>query len=129
MKLLEFFESYLLEHTRGLRIAVLLALLIFVLMLALTAWSAEPPAVKEDHAPMSDAAVLGQRVPPLASFGVTQCGEVVAIWVVLQDKSVVRTDAMHHPDTPEEYNAFLAWLKTAQSDIYEIPCPTKHAAQ
>lgn len=69
------------------------------------------------------AAVMGRSVPPLASFGVMQCGEVVAIWVVLQDKSVVRTDAMHHPDTPEEYNAFLTWLTTAQEDIYTIPCP------
>jgi hypothetical protein len=121
-------DSYLLEHTRGLRIVLLLALLGLALSLG-RVWGAEPgPVVKEIHPPMTDAAALGQRVPPLASFGVMQCGEVVAIWVILQDKSVLRTDAMHHPDTPEEYRAFLHWLTTAQSDIYEIPCPAAHAA-
>lgn len=64
-----------------------------------------------------------RSVPPRASFGVMRCGEVVAIWVVTQDGKVLRTDAEHHPDTPEEYNAFLKWLETAQEDIYVIPCP------
>jgi hypothetical protein len=58
-----------------------------------------------------------------ASFGVTQCGEVVAVWVVLKDGRVTRTDAEHHPDTVEEYNAFLQWISTAPQDIYVMPCP------
>ena len=62
------------------------------------------------------------RQPPQASFGVTQCGEVVAIWVVTKDGKLFRTDPEHHPDTPAEYNAFLQWLTTAQSDIYVLPC-------
>ena len=118
MRTLNSFEQYLLAHTGRFRLLVLLAMLLLVL--CHIAGAAEP-----SHPPMTDAAVLGQSVPPLASFGVMQCGEVVAIWVILQDKSVVRTDAMHHPDTPEEYNAFLRWLQTAQSDIYTIPCDHK----
>ena len=62
--------------------------------------------------------------PPQASFGVMQCGEVVAIWVITKDGKLFRTDAEHHPDTPAEYNAFLSWLATAQEDLYTLPCPT-----
>ena len=60
--------------------------------------------------------------PPQASFGVMQCGEVVAIWVITKDGKLFRTDAEHHPDTAEEYNSFLQWLTTAQQDVYTLPC-------
>lgn len=89
--------------------------------------SLAPPITDSAHV-MTDAATLGQKIPPLASFGVMQCGEIVAIWVVLQDKSVLRTDANHHPETVAELNGFLKWLSTAQEDLYEIPCPAKHKA-
>lgn len=82
----------------------------------------QPPPIPLTSDTPLPASVMGRALPPLASFGVMQCGEVVAIWVVLQDKSVVRTDAAHHPDSVEEFNAFLQWIATAQSDIYTMPC-------
>jgi hypothetical protein len=118
-------EQYLLEHTNVLRIVLLLAIMALLLFVSYRPAHADQPAPLPAGQSQIPAAVMGQQIPPLASFGVMQCGEVVAIWVILQDKTVLRTDAMHHPDTPEEYNAFLKWLQTAQSDIYEIPCPAK----
>lgn len=66
---------------------------------------------------------FAQDKPPQASFGVMQCNEVIAIWVITSDGKLFRTDAQHHPESVAEYNAFLEWLKTAQSDIYVLPCP------
>lgn len=69
------------------------------------------------------------KQPPLMAHGVMQCDEVIALWVLaLGDDGLVhayRTDAMNHPDTPEEYNAFLAWVDTTpknQNDILVLPC-------
>ncbi len=64
-----------------------------------------------------------EKAPPQMSVGVVQCGEVVALWVVLQDGKVYRTDAEHHPDTAQEYNAFLKWAAQGQQDLYTLPCP------
>lgn len=65
--------------------------------------------------------------PPQVSFGVVQCGDVVAIWVITHDGKLMRMDATNAPKDPEAYNAFLKWLGTSQQDLYEIPCGTKAA--
>ena len=94
-------------------------------LLALTVWlgvHAEVPAAKplqKKEAP---------RPPPQMTFGVIQCGEVIALWTVLQDGTVWRADATNHPVSPEEYNAYLEWaghprLNKGQPDIYVLPCP------
>lgn len=69
------------------------------------------------------------RPPPVMAHGLTQCGEVVALWVFIRDDkglvSVYRTDAMNHPETVGEYNAFLDWIQTTPKgnlDIIELPC-------
>jgi hypothetical protein len=71
--------------------------------------------------PRAHSAEPTQRPPPLASFVVMQCGEVVVAWVITPDNKAYRTDAEHHPEA-NEYKAFLAWLATGQSDLYTLPC-------
>lgn len=74
--------------------------------------------------------------PPIAVHAVTQCGEVVVMWVLKVDRDgqarFYRTDAMHHPDTGEEYNAFLQWAARApkdQTDVLDLPCLNKGKAK
>ena len=69
------------------------------------------------------------RPPPVMAHGVTQCGEVVALWILLVEADglvhAYRTDAFHHPDTAAEYDAFLAWVRTTPKerlDLFELPC-------
>lgn len=59
----------------------------------------------------------------LNSFLVTQCDEVVVVFVELADGSVRRTDAINHPNA-EDYELFLKWLKTAPEYKYAMPCLT-----
>jgi hypothetical protein len=86
---------------------------------------AAPPQQHALSTPKDVAAKSSYDAPPLSSFVVMQCDEVVVAWVVLQNNSVYRTDAEHHPDDPAEYKAFLEWLRTGQIDVYEIPCNPK----
>lgn len=72
--------------------------------------------------------------PPIMAHGVSQCGEIVALWVLKLDSDgqirTYRTDVFHHPDSPEEYNAFLQWVKRTpkeQLDMFELPCTDKKA--
>src|SRR5882672_7125765 len=101
-------------------------------MLALTVWSAVQAdgAVAAGVRQVKEPTPQDTRPPPQMTLGVIQCGEVIAMWVILEDGSVFRTDALHHPDTPQEYNAFLAWAahptaNHGEPDIYEIPCPNE----
>lgn len=70
--------------------------------------------------------------PPLMAHGVTQCGEVIALWILKVDADgqvrAYRTDVFHHPDDPSEYNAFLRWVGRTpkdQTDMFELPCDKK----
>jgi hypothetical protein len=64
-----------------------------------------------------------QPAPPLASFGVMQCGKPVVIWVILADGKTIRFDKDHKPSTEEGVTAFLTWLGTGPTDAYIMPCP------
>ena len=68
---------------------------------------------------------LGQDDPPPdATLIVTQCGEPVVLWI-FYNGNIIRADAQHHPDSPQEYNAFAQWaMKSSKTDLYEIPCNT-----
>lgn len=59
--------------------------------------------------------------PPLASFIVMQCDEVVVAWWISGDNTAHRMDPMHRPEQ-EEYAAVLKWLQQGQHDLYTIPC-------
>lgn len=59
--------------------------------------------------------------PPQITVGVTQCGEVVALWVVTKSGKFMRVDADHHPDA-KNYNEFLTWLAGGAQDLVAIPC-------
>lgn len=74
------------------------------------------------HLNLDSVSKATDKTPPKLSVGVIQCGEAIAIWVIMQDNRVVRTDAMHHPETVEQYNAFLKWLDSGPQDIFTIPC-------
>jgi hypothetical protein len=72
--------------------------------------------------------------PPEAAYVVSQCGEVVVLWLLHIEPDghlrAYRTDNLHHPDSNEEYNAFLKWVARTPKDhmdVYELPCPTKKA--
>lgn len=70
-----------------------------------------------------------RSAPPLAVHAVTQCGELVVMWVLKIDPDgqarFYRTDVSHHPETGEEYDAFLRWAARApkdQTDTLDLPC-------
>lgn len=63
-----------------------------------------------------------QYDPPLASFIVMQCDEVVVAWWISGDNHAHRMDPLHRPEQ-EEYAAVLKWLQSGQTDVYTIPCP------
>lgn len=58
--------------------------------------------------------------PPDATLMVTQCDEVVVLWIFYEGK-LIRSDAEHHPEA-QEYEAFLKWAKRGKVDAVVIPC-------
>lgn len=64
---------------------------------------------------------MSQYDPPLASFIVIQCDEVVVAWWISGDNKAHRMDPLHRPEQ-EEYVAVLKWLQSGQTDVYTMPC-------
>jgi len=96
-------QQRILQATTIWRITILLALL-GALLLSLPSHSADAP------------------VPPKASFGVSQCGKMVALWIITQDGRIVRMDKLHHPDTEQHQKDLMDWVATGPTDIYVAPC-------
>lgn len=109
------------------RLLALTLVCVFAAMLCICSAHAGPPVSPAAKAPMTnpEANTPPSKAPPQMSVGVVQCGEIVAIWVLTQDGKMYRTDAEHHPDDPKVMNDFLTWLKTAEQDVYVLPCPNK----
>lgn len=63
---------------------------------------------------------------PDATLEVTQCGELVVMWIFYEGH-IIRADPNHHPDSREEYNAFLTWAQKdkARVDAVILPCPDR----
>lgn len=59
---------------------------------------------------------------PKVSFGVIQCGDIVAVWVITHDGKLMRMDATNAPKNVDAYNAFIEWINKSKQDLYEIPC-------
>lgn len=62
-----------------------------------------------------------QYSPPLASFIVMQCDEVVVAWWISGDNKAHRMDPTHRPEQ-QEYAAVLKWLQSGKTDVYTMPC-------
>lgn len=87
-------------------------------------------AAEQPSAPVGNQSSVPPGVsvePPQGSFGVKACSAegkpTLVVWVILKNGKVIRMDKDHHPKTPEDMQAFLAWLDTGPSDIIEIKCP------
>lgn len=63
-----------------------------------------------------------EQPAPQVSFGVIQCGDIVAVWVITHDGKLMRMDATNAPKNAEAYNAFIEWINKSKQDLYEIPC-------
>ncbi len=93
--------------TTAWRIVILLSILIWVGIISGIAHSADVPVAPK---------------PPTMSFGVSQCGKMIALWIITQDGHMVRMDKDHHPDTVEHQKALLEWVNTGPVDIYVMSC-------
>jgi hypothetical protein len=62
--------------------------------------------------------------PPDATLLVSECGEVVVMWIFYEGR-LLRTDGEHHPDTFQEYAAFVKWATSGKTDEYKLLCKDK----
>lgn len=64
--------------------------------------------------------------PPDVTLEVTQCGDLVVMWIFYEGR-IIRADPNHHPDTRDEYNTFLKWAQQdpKRVDAVVLPCPDK----